>query len=72
MRYQTINKFRKTHRFLGIFIGIQFLFWTISGLYFSWTDIDEIHGDHYLKGPQELIFNSLISVDSVEKRTEID
>jgi hypothetical protein len=38
---------RKIHRFLGVFIGIQFLFWTISGLYFSWTDIDEIHGDHF-------------------------
>ncbi|MEL0300666.1 MAG: hypothetical protein VW976_02065 [Flavobacteriaceae bacterium] len=49
MRYTTINKFRKAHRFFGIFIGIQFLFWTISGLYFSWTDIDKIHGDHYKK-----------------------
>jgi hypothetical protein len=49
MSFSTINKFRKTHRFLGIFIGIQFLFWTISGLYFSWTDIDKIHGDHYKK-----------------------
>lgn len=49
MSYSIINKFRKTHRFLGILIGIQFLFWTISGLYFSWTDIDEIHGDHYKK-----------------------
>lgn len=49
MRYTTINQFRKAHRFLGIFIGIQFLFWTISGLYFSWTDIDKIHGDHYKK-----------------------
>lgn len=49
MRYTTINQFRKAHRFLGVFIGIQFLFWTISGLYFSWTDIDEIHGDHYKK-----------------------
>lgn len=38
---------RKTHRFLGVFIGIQFFFWTLSGLYFSWTDIDEIHGDHF-------------------------
>ncbi|GMQ27403.1 PepSY domain-containing protein [Algoriphagus confluentis] len=38
---------RKIHRFLGVFIGIQFLFWTLSGLYFSWTDIDEIHGDHF-------------------------
>lgn len=38
---------RRIHRFLGVFIGIQFLFWTISGLYFSWTDINEIHGDHF-------------------------
>jgi hypothetical protein len=38
---------RRIHRFLGVFIGIQFIFWTISGLYFSWTDIDEIHGDHF-------------------------
>jgi len=47
--YRSINRFRKAHRFLGLFIGVQFLFWTISGLYFSWTDIDEIHGDHYRK-----------------------
>ncbi|WP_222983882.1 PepSY domain-containing protein [Flagellimonas meishanensis] len=38
---------RKSHRYLGIFLGIQFLMWTISGIYFSWTDIDEIHGDHF-------------------------
>ncbi len=38
---------RRIHRFLGVFIGIQFLLWTVSGLYFSWTDIDEIHGDHF-------------------------
>ena len=49
MSYRSINRFRKVHRFLGIFIGIQFLFWTVSGLYFSWTNIDEIHGDHYQK-----------------------
>jgi len=45
------NKYyiRKAHRFLGVAIGVQFLFWTISGLYFTWTDLDEIHGDHFLK-----------------------
>ena len=43
----TALKIRKTHRYLGLFIGIQFLFWTISGLYFSWTNIDEIHGDQF-------------------------
>lgn len=33
---------RKTHRYLGIFIGIQFIGWTASGLFFSWNDIDEL------------------------------
>jgi hypothetical protein len=43
----TALKIRKAHRYLGLFLGIQFLLWTISGLYFSWTDIDEIHGDQF-------------------------
>lgn len=37
---------RQSHRYLGLFIGIQFLFWTIGGLYFSWTNIKEIRGEH--------------------------
>jgi uncharacterized iron-regulated membrane protein len=40
------RKIRKTHRWLGVLLGIQFLFWTVGGLYFSWSDMDEIHGDH--------------------------
>jgi len=55
-------KIRKTHRYLGLFIGIQFLFWTISGLYFSWTDIDDIHGDQFKNAQyQPKAFNGLIS-----------
>ena len=46
---KTSLKFRKAHRYLGLFLGIQFLFWTISGLYFSWTNLDEIHGDQFKK-----------------------
>ena len=42
-------KIRLAHRYLGIFLGIQFIMWTVSGLYFSWTDIDEIHGDQFRK-----------------------
>ena len=42
---------RKTHRYLGLFIGIQFLGWTASGLFFSWNDIDDVHGDHMRKNP---------------------
>ena len=55
-------KIRKTHRYLGLFLGIQFLFWTISGLYFSWTNIDDIHGDHFKNlDYQPQAFSNLIS-----------
>lgn len=39
-------RIRKTHRYLGLFIGVQFLLWTLGGLYFSWSNLDNIHGDH--------------------------
>ena len=45
---KTALRIRKTHRYLGLIIGIQFLAWTVSGLYFSWTDLDEIHGDQFI------------------------
>lgn len=47
MNRRTKSTLRKTHRYLGLFLGIQFIMWTASGLYFSWTDLDEIHGDHF-------------------------
>ncbi len=58
---KTALKIRKAHRYLGLFIGIQFLMWTISGLYFSWTDIDDIHGDQFKKEkPKQTSFNNLL------------
>lgn len=63
----TAKKIRKTHRYLGLFIGIQFLMWTISGLYFSWTDIDEIHGDQFLNESfQPTAFTDLISPEELK------
>ncbi len=63
---KTSLKFRKAHRYLGLFLGIQFLFWTISGLYFSWTDLDEIHGDHFKKIKIKKDFKDLISPSDLE------
>ncbi|WP_347173914.1 PepSY domain-containing protein [Polaribacter uvawellassae] len=70
---QAALKIRKIHRYLGLFLGIQFLFWTISGLYFSWTDIDEIHGDQYknLKY-QPQAFNNLISPSDLKIKNGIN
>ncbi|MFT5616806.1 MAG: hypothetical protein ACI85I_000020 [Arenicella sp.] len=62
-----VRTIRKVHRFLGVFLGIQFLFWTISGLYFSWTDIDEIHGDDLKNADYKLkAFHNLVGLDSLE------
>ena len=58
---KTSQKIRTAHRYLGLFLGIQFLFWTISGLYFSWTELDEIHGDHFKKVKVKNQFKNLLS-----------
>lgn len=56
---------RKLHRYLGLFIGIQFLGWTVSGLYFSWNNIDDVHGDHMRKSPHFIsASSSFVSPDS--------
>ncbi|SIQ12852.1 PepSY domain-containing protein [Maribacter ulvicola] len=67
VKRKTALKIRKTHRYLGIFLGIQFLMWTISGLYFSWTDIDEIHGDQFKKAiPEQAVFSDLLGSSQLE------
>lgn len=78
VKRKTAKWIRKSHRYLGIFLGLQFLMWTISGIYFSWTDIDAIHGDHFknmeyhpqaftgLMAPSEL--NLKVGINSIEIR----
>tara|TARA_A100001388_G_scaffold277324_1_gene268007 strand:- start:47 stop:751 length:705 start_codon:yes stop_codon:yes gene_type:complete len=71
VKAKTSKKIRKAHRYLGLFLGIQFLFWTISGLYFSWTDLDEIHGDHFKKEKEVVSFKNLINVNDLEFKDPI-
>ncbi|MBL6648523.1 MAG: hypothetical protein ISP57_06385 [Flavobacteriaceae bacterium] len=66
VKAKTSKKIRKAHRYLGLFLGVQFLFWTISGLYFSWTDLDEIHGDHFKKVKEQVSFTNLIDINDLE------
>ncbi len=65
---------RKSHRYLGLFIGIQLLFWSVGGLYFSWTNIDKIHGDHLVNLPKNeiIIQKDLLSPDQVLDNSKID
>jgi hypothetical protein len=47
----TSYRLRRLHRLMGITIGVQLLFWTVSGLYFSWSDLDSVHGDPQKNSP---------------------
>ena len=72
VKRKTAIKIRKTHRYLGIFLGLQFILWTSSGLYFSWTDIDEIHGDQFKNENFEpQLFNDLISLNELKPAIKV-
>ena len=40
---------RKTHKWLGLFIGLQVVVWSLSGIYMTVVHIDTIHGDHLVR-----------------------
>lgn len=66
-------KIRKIHRYLGLIIGIQFLIWTISGLYFSWTNLDEIHGDQFMKNPiSKISFSDLSGLEYISNISKLE
>lgn len=40
---------RKTHKWLGLFIGLQVVIWSLSGLYMTAVHIDIIQGGHLIR-----------------------
>lgn len=54
---EIVRATRKWHRYLGLILGLQFLMWTIGGLYFSWTNIDEIRGDNLKNSAQKIPYH---------------
>lgn len=40
---------RRTHKWLALFVGLQALIWTLTGLYMTTVHIDIIHGDHFIR-----------------------
>ncbi|MDX5419561.1 MAG: PepSY domain-containing protein [Hymenobacteraceae bacterium] len=68
---------RKSHRYLGVILGVQFLFWTLGGLYFSWNDIDEVHGDHlrsekkYFPASMNLVSPQVV-LERLQAKSQVD
>ena len=44
-------RLRTLHRWLAITVGLQWLAWIGGGIYFAWSDLDWIHGDHLIRRP---------------------
>ena len=40
---------RRAHKWLALFVGVQALIWTLTGLYMTVVHIDIIHGDHFIR-----------------------
>ena len=40
---------RRVHKWLALFVGVQAIIWTLSGLYMTAVHIDIIHGDHFIR-----------------------
>jgi uncharacterized iron-regulated membrane protein len=47
---------RRSHRWLGLLIGIQLLLWTVSGLYFTLIPIQEIRGEDQVREVEPVNF----------------
>lgn len=60
---------RRWHRYLGFIFGIQFLFWTIGGFYFSWTNIRQIRSDDIRRElPPVQLPDSVTSLKEVQRQ----
>jgi uncharacterized iron-regulated membrane protein len=52
---KALKESRKIHKWLMLFIGIQFVIWSMTGAYMVFFDIDYIHGDSLVVNHQDKI-----------------
>jgi len=49
-----VRSYRKIHRYLGLFVGVQLLLWTAGGLFFSLNPIAKVRGETEAAEPPPL------------------
>lgn len=50
--FSLLKATRKTHKWLMLFLGVQFVIWSVTGAYMVFFNIDYIHGDSLVKNQQ--------------------
>ncbi len=53
-----VRSYRKIHRYLGLFVGVQLLLWTAGGLFFSLNPIEKVRGETEASEPPFLQLDS--------------
>ena len=57
---------RRLHKWLGLLVGIQALFWMASGVYMAAISIDIIHGDHMAHVERPAIVAKAVAVQPAQ------
>lgn len=65
-------KIRNWHRYLALIVGVQVLFWTISGLFMSFVPIDDVRGSHLVKDKKQTAIRLGAEEAEVLKKTVSD
>lgn len=60
-----INVVRRYHRWLMLFVALQFLLWAVSGLYMVSLDIHYIHGENLVNTPK-------VDIDNEQRKTRFE
>lgn len=59
------RRVRKWHNRIAVIGFLQLFAWTVSGIYFAFTDIDHVHGDDYrVASPERLIDFSALNLST--------
>ncbi len=65
---------RKIHKWLGLIIGLQILFWTFGGLVMSSFPLEQVHGDHLHKeiAPEGFDIQALYPIVDLVKASDFE
>ncbi|HEY9031943.1 MAG TPA: PepSY domain-containing protein [Kangiella sp.] len=64
--------FRKFHKWLGLIIGIQVLFWAAGGFVMTFFDIEEVRGEHTTAKQEPFTLNQPVVVTAQQAISQID
>lgn len=64
--------FRKFHKWLGLIIGIQVLFWAAGGFVMTFFDIEEVRGEHTMAQQAPFTLNGEVAISANQALQQID